>query len=101
MSELHKKPKQIYNSHCTKYNLLKCIKKGNNKKINYDNENFDKLNETVDSIDIEEKNVTKKIRIFEKIHFTLLIFIGIIFILHIIHFIFSDYVRKLFNNNNL
>ena len=101
MSELHKKPKQVHNTHCTKYNLFKCLKKGNNKKINYDNENFDKLNETVDSIDIEEKNVTKKIRIFEKIHFTLLIFIGIIFILHTIHFIFSDYVRKLFNNNNL
>ena len=101
MSELHKKPKQVHNTHCTKYNLFKCLKKGNNKKINYDNENFDKLNETVDSIDIEEKIVTKKIRIYEKIHFTLLIFIGIIFILHIIHFIFSDYVRKLFNNNNL
>ena len=69
------------------------------KKENFDKENFIKLNEKEDSNALEEKIIYKKISIWNQTYSTILILIGIIVILHILHYFLSDYVRKLFNNN--
>ena len=73
----------------------------NKTKGNYDIENIIKLKEVEESNVYEEETVTKKSTINNKIYFTTIILIGIIFIFHLFHYFLSEYVRKLFNNNNL
>ena len=70
-------------------------------KGNYDIENIIKLKEVEESNVYEEKTVTKKSTINNKIYFTTIILIGIILTFHLFHYFLSEYVRKLFNNNNL
>ena len=84
-----------------KYKSAKIIQtsfKYNQKKLSYDKENIIKLNESENSIDIKEKIGAKSVTIFDKIHFVILIFIGLIVTFHILHYFLSKYVRKLFND---
>jgi hypothetical protein len=72
------------------------------KKEIYDIENILKLNEVEHSNIYKEKKISKIATICNKIYFTILLLIGIILIFHIFHYFLSEYVRKLFiNNNNL
>ena len=73
--------------------------KYNKKKSNYDKENIIKLNESEDSNDLKEKVEEKNTTTYDKIHFIILIFIGLIVTFHILHYFLSRYVRKLFNDN--
>ncbi len=68
---------------------------------NYDTENIIKLKEVEESNVYEEKTVSKKSTISNKIYFALVILIGIILTFHLFHYFLSEYVRKLFINNNL
>ncbi len=73
----------------------------NKTKENYDIENIIKLKEVEESNVYEEKIMSKKSTIRNKIYFALVILIGIILTFHLFHYFLSEYVRKLFNNNNL
>ena len=96
MDENINKPKE------GKYKSAKIIQpsfKYNKIKSNYDKENIIKLNESEDSNDVKEKVEEKSTTTFDKIHFIILIFIGLIVTFHILHYFLSKYVRKLFNDN--
>ena len=96
MDENINKPKE------GKYKSAKIIQpsfKYNKKKSNYDKENIIKLNESEDSNDVKEIVEEKSTSTFDKIHFIILIFIGLIVTFHILHYFLSKYVRKLFNDN--
>ena len=72
------------------------------KKEIYDIENILKLNEVEHSNIYKEKKISKIATMCNKIYFTILILIEIILIFHVFHYFLSEYVRKLFiNNNNL
>ena len=83
------------------HSLFKYLKKLKKRQTNYDIENTIKLKASEESIDDNIKLEPKNRMIIEKIHFMILIFFGIIISFHIIHFILSDYVRNIFNKNNL
>ena len=96
MDENINKPKE------GKYKSAKIIQpsfKYNKIQSNYDKENIVKLNESEDYNDVKEKVEGKSTTIFDKIHFIILIFIGLIVTFHILHYFLSKYVRKLFNDN--
>ena len=90
----------IYN-YFKNHSLFKYFKKLKKRQTNYDIENTIKLKASEESIDDNIKLEPKNRMIIEKIHFMILIFFGIIISFHIIHFILSDYVRNIFNKNNL
>ena len=75
--------------------------KYNKKKDNYDSENIIKLKEMEDLYDTKENNEIKKAIIYYKINFAILIIFGIIVTIHIIHYLLSEYVRKIFNKKHL
>ena len=89
--------KEKYKKVCIKPILFKY----NKKKDNYDSENIIKLKEMEDSYDTKENNEIKKAIIYYKINFTILIIFGIIVTIHIIHYLLSEYVRKIFNKKHL
>ena len=91
----------LYNYLYSNHSLFKYFKKEKKRQINYDIENTIKLKAPEESIDIDIKIESKKKLIIEKIYFMILIIIGIMIVIHIIHFVLSDYVRNLFNKNNL
>ena len=91
----------LYNSLYSNHSLFKYFKKEKKRQINYDIENTIKLKAPEESNDIDRKIESKKKMITQKIYFMILIIIGIMIVIHIIHFILSDYVRNFFNKNNL
>ena len=91
----------LYNCLYSNHSLFKYFKKEKKRQINYDIENTIKLKAPEVSIDIDIKIESRKRMIIEKIYFMILIIIGIMIVIHIIHFILSDYVRNFFNKNNL
>ena len=91
----------LYNCLYSNHSLFKYFKKEKKRQINYDIENTIKLKAPEESIDIDIKIESRKRMIIEKIYFMILIIIGITIVIHIIHFILSDYVRNFFNKNNL
>ena len=84
-----------------KVRIKPILLKYNKKKDNYDSENIIKLKEMEDSYDTKENNEIKKAIIYYKINFTILIIFGIIVTIHIIHYLLSEYVRKIFNKKHL